>query len=580
MVRFAAHNQRYSTTTFGVPSGSFSILCWASLAVDRNTYSAVWALMDPSGSPYWHLITGGDGTNLGMHSSGGATGGSTVTDLTTATWWKTAVIFNGTSMTYYAASAGNALTLRQTETGSAGTPASRAMFYIAGDNLTNEFFNGSVANVKVYSAALAVAECEVELAQYRPTRLTNLVRWHPLITPETTDYAGTGDFTTNGANPTVSHGPPIRFRRARPRYVNLAGVISDYATVAVPAQQAVVSVQVNADCANITITGHNPGLPSVVAAQAAAPVFTSEQPLGAVGAVAETATFSADAQQATRGTPSNAPGDVASVSMSGQDAKVLVSSVSDYSFWSIETVGASTPPPPSDVPVPSTTLVPSTSLVPRSAGIGLSPIGLAAQTALAKVSVVAGVATVAMAAADALAGIAPPVGFAVVTVAAQDPARDPLVLAPADVASVTLTGQDAKTLVSPTPDDAELFVAASQARNVAQAPVPSGSLVPSTSLVPNTSSFFVDVPAGLASIGLAAQQPSNNSRVNAGVATLTVVADSAFTPLTGQGRAETASITVTAGDTVGFVLGQGYRPTVVFDPKKRFGIPLRGHRRA
>lgn len=72
-----------------------------------------------------------------------------------------------------------------------------------------EWWRGRVANFKVWNAALTQAEIENELAQYVPHRTANLLRWHPFLIAETTDYSGADRTLTGGTGATTEDGPPI-----------------------------------------------------------------------------------------------------------------------------------------------------------------------------------------------------------------------------------------------------------------------------------------------------------------------------------------------------------------------------------
>lgn len=89
-----------------------------------------------------------------------------------------------------------------------------------GNDSFSEPFNGCLAAVKAWNAALTVNELQNEMRQYEPRRFANLVGFWPILPGgRTADYSTNGNaFTDNGTN-TDEEGPPIPWKLARSRYV-------------------------------------------------------------------------------------------------------------------------------------------------------------------------------------------------------------------------------------------------------------------------------------------------------------------------------------------------------------------------
>lgn len=356
-VRFSGSTEYYRTSTFGVSSGDMTVLCWVNLAVDRNTWTTMWALEDSStdSNAWWDLQANTTGTVIGLHTSGGAAGSSYA--ITVGTWHKTAVILSGTTATFYAAAAGSTLTLQQTETSTAATPTSRAWFFI-GSNPFGEFFNGTVANFKLFNTALSVGACESELAQYVPHNTTNLVRYHPLVNPELINYSTAGNLTQAGAGtPVRADGPPIRWGKIhRPLIPKPSAFPADGVPFTVTGQDAGGSASPTAGTASIDVVGQDIKGATAPLATEAAYGFTAQQALGDVGATDTGATFTLTGQTGQTGNPTNAAAQTANITLTTNDALKTVAPIADNAPFSVETVTATTPGNPTNAAAVTATL--------------------------------------------------------------------------------------------------------------------------------------------------------------------------------------------------------------------------------
>jgi hypothetical protein len=124
----------------------------------------------------------------------------------TAAWYQVAAVHtSATSVTCYAAAAGNTLT-SQVATVTSVTPAK---LYVGGDSYPGEFWGGRIGAFKMWNAALSQAEVTLELAQFNPVRATNLLRCHTFKS-DILDTSGNSNALTAGSTAvTFDTDPPI-----------------------------------------------------------------------------------------------------------------------------------------------------------------------------------------------------------------------------------------------------------------------------------------------------------------------------------------------------------------------------------
>jgi hypothetical protein len=136
------------------------------------------------------------------------------------TWYRAAIVVNGTNATLYQAAAGSALsTYTNGLLSSFVLPAGTLSLYIGSSPLLGSggWPNGRIAGVKVWDAALSSpTEVDYELHSYLPVRTANINRWYPFINADPVDYSGNGRTLTGGTGTTVAQGPPIRWSSLPP----------------------------------------------------------------------------------------------------------------------------------------------------------------------------------------------------------------------------------------------------------------------------------------------------------------------------------------------------------------------------
>lgn len=216
-VRFDAGTDRLTSNGTLVSGSAFSVLCWAYLATDRNALSCIWgARVSQASGNYKLLQTTADGTTVGLWTTGSYSaapfGGTAVT---VGGWWRFGVAINGAAMMFLRGAAGSSPTVSSVTDAGTGPTLSAMQLNVGASQLnTTDFWDGRVANLKVYSAALTSDEMEQELSRYVPFRTNNLERWHPwtrTVPLPDNNYAGTVGGFTVGSTPVTQteDGPPI-----------------------------------------------------------------------------------------------------------------------------------------------------------------------------------------------------------------------------------------------------------------------------------------------------------------------------------------------------------------------------------
>lgn len=203
-VRFDGATDRYSSTNTGVTASPWTVSLWAKLQVDRDDYTSFFQFRSASNQTTFQ--TQANGTSLQIYD-GTADRNSTLTGLTVGTWYSLAVVrTSATSVTIYRGQTG-ATTSQTLTTSTVSTPTA----FELGNDALNEFLNGNLANVQVWSAALTQPEIETEWATWDAVRTSNLVRHHKFKdAAETTDYSGNARTLTSAGTPTFdADNPPI-----------------------------------------------------------------------------------------------------------------------------------------------------------------------------------------------------------------------------------------------------------------------------------------------------------------------------------------------------------------------------------
>lgn len=210
-VRINASGESYSRSN-PLGTGARSIALWFRIASDRNIFTAMVGI-DSAGANYEFLGFTSDGTTVGYDINNNPVGFTT--SCTVGTWYFAAGTYDGgTSAAFHLAAVGDAALA--TATGGVTAPPGGTLFL--GNDGFDEWFDGDLANVRLWDAQLSTAEIERERWTIVPHRTTNLVGWYPFLEASTVDLSGAGNsLTANGSPTSTGEHPPTPWRPARPR---------------------------------------------------------------------------------------------------------------------------------------------------------------------------------------------------------------------------------------------------------------------------------------------------------------------------------------------------------------------------
>lgn len=199
-----------------MPGTAFTALCWGRIAVDRNAYSTFISVDNSATTQVLAIQTDTTGTDpylwLAPHGTNFLEESPDIS-MTVGSWYRMAMVRNGTAVTYYLATAAGAVS---SVSGTLTGALTATRFRVGQSPTSGEWLNGNVANVKVYNAVLTQAEIVTEWGNWQAQRTTNLLRHHKFqAAAETVDYSGNGwSLTSNGTptfeatNPTISDSAP------------------------------------------------------------------------------------------------------------------------------------------------------------------------------------------------------------------------------------------------------------------------------------------------------------------------------------------------------------------------------------
>lgn len=212
-LRITGPDQGVSTTE-GLPvTRSWTITCWFHLDTIRATtqpilsmesaaeYAGLWVVYDAG---FWRLayVWSGDDS---PRTSGGAVDADT--------WYRVALVINGTNATLYQGTAEEPLTV-YTNTAEFELPTGAMTLYLGSSAAlgSDGWPDGRIAAVKMWDEALSIpSEVDFELRCYLPIRTDNIDRWYPLVdSDDLMDYSGHG-YALTGSGMSTGGGPPIQW---------------------------------------------------------------------------------------------------------------------------------------------------------------------------------------------------------------------------------------------------------------------------------------------------------------------------------------------------------------------------------
>lgn len=206
-VRFDASAEKYSRTATGLGGVDHTVCCWVKLAADRNTNSIATSI-DNASALYVMMGTTSSGTLMKLDC---AAGGNNLVDMTVGVWYFCSYVFPIAHLlnkqTFYALEGAGSLTASTLAT--INTDPTDACTFIVGNNGFNNWLNGSIAQLRVWSAALTSTELLAEYHSTTPVRTSNLWAAYSFASgPQTTDDSGNGRTLTATGTPTADTAGP------------------------------------------------------------------------------------------------------------------------------------------------------------------------------------------------------------------------------------------------------------------------------------------------------------------------------------------------------------------------------------
>lgn len=198
----------YTVAATGLNGTDLTWCCWAKMVVDRVAYACPMSI-DSSGSVYYSSTF--DSTREFRHETQSSTDRS-FTNIVVGTWYFIAYVARttGSADLYWKAAGAGSLSTTPRASGGA-RPAASSTLHLAVDRF-GSWINGSIAAVKIWTAALTSTELTTESATYAATRTSNLwANYRFNAGPSTTDSGPSGrTLTAAGAAATTdTSGPPI-----------------------------------------------------------------------------------------------------------------------------------------------------------------------------------------------------------------------------------------------------------------------------------------------------------------------------------------------------------------------------------
>ena len=256
-VRFSASGQHY-TDTVGLPGTVYTFTAWVWATAVGSRYRVVYWFRQTAGDHFSGIGIRDNPTDLQlMDDTTYWFSGAGPLSASGGTWYQIAGVVNGANATFYRSAAGSALTSASVTD---FTPPTPNQLWLGADAFGG-WWDGRIASVKIWNVALTAAEVERELTQYVPKRTANLLRWHPFVNADPTDYSGNGYTLSGGTGATTEDGPPIPWGSAIPLVLlpSSSGpaptAVTGTATTAIASQAATRKVAVVSATSSVAVTG-------------------------------------------------------------------------------------------------------------------------------------------------------------------------------------------------------------------------------------------------------------------------------------------------------------------------------------
>lgn len=171
-IRFDASAESAGRTANLPTNTGFTMMCWAMIATDRNASSVFmhYGATAVGAASSKTLETNSDGTTLlAWDGSTSVTG----TNLNVGQWYHLAMTYDNANLRAYV---NGVLDIANADVGNGPTGCVR---FGNDETGNNEWLNGLIHGIKIWSAVLTQAEIQQEMQQIAPVRLATLNSWYP-----------------------------------------------------------------------------------------------------------------------------------------------------------------------------------------------------------------------------------------------------------------------------------------------------------------------------------------------------------------------------------------------------------------
>ena len=200
----SAADQYLTFNLVGSAAVTSTFMGWFRLTSDTTVWQNIFFFTVVGGSQYL-CCAQVEGSGLHLWGINAETSGPIV--LTVGTWYHIAVIYDST-VPEARLHLNGSLVLTEAAQAAANYTAAQVGAWAGG----GDWFNGRVAGLKAWTAALTVPEIQQEMLALRPVRTTNLIRFVPAVggtlANAVVDLSGNANLTYGGT-PTIEDGPPI-----------------------------------------------------------------------------------------------------------------------------------------------------------------------------------------------------------------------------------------------------------------------------------------------------------------------------------------------------------------------------------
>ncbi len=175
----------------------FTICMWVNQDNDQNDYATFFIIANATSTAYILMQCDNTSNRLNLVTSAGFSQSSTANVFQQGTWRHVAFVHNGTSMICYV---DGVQEISRTDSTSF-TIAAMAI----GSSTTGYFWDGRIADIKLWTRALSQAEVQVEMSCSVPAFPASLWGWWPVLPgsgERTRDYGGNGRNWTEGGTVT------------------------------------------------------------------------------------------------------------------------------------------------------------------------------------------------------------------------------------------------------------------------------------------------------------------------------------------------------------------------------------------